>query len=166
MNRVTSFESGEDKSGVPWGEFEPKNYSEDLWRERWHQTMKDVPVALCTIQAGVFRCALDDLRTKELSQALCQSRDNQRMRILSQISPNGSASLDDLALVSVRSTWENSRMKSPSVAWPQAMSDSPRGTFPALAPSLAVEEEKYVNATIVVRREDEDFHMYRRLYAP
>ena len=144
MNRLTSLEGGEEKSGVPWAEFDPKSFDQDSWRERWKRTMHDAPVFLCAIQAGVFRCALENLTRKELIQALCGSRDSQWLRVLNQVSPNGSGGVDDLALAPLSETHPSSGVASPEVA----------------------SSDTELSATIVLLREGENFHLYRRLYAP
>ena len=146
MNRLTSFDAGEDKSGMPWEKLDPQDLSVGNLRNRLGS---NAGIELYVIRSGEI-LGLESGSLYGFILALCQSRDFRWPGIFTVIGPNGSANFEDLALVPV--TFDPERVAS---APPRLINSAPY-----------TPEESEVNATIVVRREGENVHIYRRLYAP
>ncbi len=146
MNRLTSFDVGEDKSGMPWANLDPGELNAGNFRDR---IGSNAELELYVIRSGEI-LGLESGSIYGFILALCQSRDFRWPGIFTVIGPNGAANFEDLALV-------------PVTFAPERVTPGPRRSVTS-APYTP--EESDVNATIAVRREGENVHIYRRLYAP
>ncbi len=128
-NRTFSLEDGEDLSGVPWAELDPRQTVSIEGRERLRRLGVQAPAdSLHAFYGGKFWDGTNLPLSGEFVRSLCQPHAFHWMTVCSQLSPNGAGNFDDLTL-------------------------APDGD-----PDIAL--------SIVVRKEGENFHVYRRLYAP
>jgi hypothetical protein len=138
LNRLTLLDAGEDGLGMPWAKLDPRELTAGNLRER---VGSDAATELYVLRSGEL-LALESGSTYRFVLALCQSYEFGWPRILTVAGVNGSANFEDLALAPIL-----------------------EGHAPGRGYS-ATPEEADANASIVVRREGDNFHIYRHLYAP
>ena len=95
LNRLTSLDAGEDTSGLPWAQMDPRELNAASAMERIGDSAK---WELYVVRAGKFDIVSGGSRLRELVHSICQSKETGWPRICTQFSPNGAADLADLAI--------------------------------------------------------------------
>jgi hypothetical protein len=141
MNRLTSFDAGEDKSGMPWEKLDPQDLSVGNFRDR---IGSNAEIELYIIRGG-------EIWVSKAARSMAS-----HWRFASRAISGGPESLPSLGRTARRisrisRSFLSRLTRSVSVPGP------PRSTTSA----SYTPEESDVNATIIVRREGENVHIYR-----
>lgn len=94
LNRLTSLDAGEDTSGLPWAQMNPRELNFGNSRQR---IGGDANWELYVIRGEKFD-SVSGKKLGEMVRSICHSKETGWPRICTQFSPNGAADLSDLAI--------------------------------------------------------------------
>ena len=148
MNRQTSLDAGEDKSGLPWAQLHPAEINRENFRQRLAGGMAK---GIYVVNDGRFS-GLEDGPLKSFIRTLSESTGFGWREICTHFSLHGGGVLDDLAFGDDGVISRTFRSHA-----------DPLQERIALA-RLAFGTDDVTTMTIIEREEGENFHIYRRLY--